>query len=347
MKRQRASILLIMLCLTSLCSGCASKWALQTESPKVPPQWPDSAGKTRIRHLMTITGFEQVGASLPGIVRAIVFGRSGNNLLNRPVATAVGADDRLAIADTGCRCVHLYIPAERNYLKLYGGPEEMRSPVGVTFDDELRLFVSDSARGAIDVFDRRGAFVFSLKKAGDAPLKRPTGLAWSPKKKTVFAVDSLAHKIYAFNTKGDLLFSFGERGDKKGQFNFPTHISFAPSGQLFVTDAMNFRIQSFDASGRFLFSFGRHGDGSGDFAMPKGVAADSAGIIYVVDGLFDNIQLFNGKGDFLLTLGGRGSGNGEFWLPSGIFFDDHDKLYVCDTYNKRLQVFQIERDQHE
>ena len=122
---------------------------------------------------MTIAGFEQVGTSLPNIVQYIVFGRAGDNLINRPVAAAVGKDERLAIADTGCRCVHLYIPAEHKYLKLYTtGSDEMRSPVGLTFDDELRLYVSDSGRSAIDVFDGRGAFVFFAEKSGRCPIEK-------------------------------------------------------------------------------------------------------------------------------------------------------------------------------
>ena len=62
--------------------------------------------------------------------------------------------------------MHLYIPAEHKYLKLYTtGSDEMRSPVGLTFDDELRLYVSDSG-GARSRYPRRrrGLRVFAEKK---------------------------------------------------------------------------------------------------------------------------------------------------------------------------------------
>ena len=347
---KRFTVLFTVLCAVAvLCAGCASKWALSTESPADPPLWHDDSNAVQVRHVATIGGFKETGTSAANILKYIVFGRMDEkNTIIRPVAAATGRDGRIAIADTGCACVHLYIPSEQLYRRIYSAnQEDFRSPVSVAFDDAFRLYVSDSIRGEILVFDRAGEHLFSIKNAGDVLLRRPTGLSYSPDKKRLYAVDTLANKIYAFTSEGALLFSFGEPGEKKGQFNFPTHIVTAPDGRLYVTDSMNFRVQIFDASGTFLSSFGHHGNGSGDFSMPKGIAVDKAGVIYVVDTLFDNIQMFNLTGGFLFTIGGRGTGHGEFWLPSGVFLDEQNKLYVCDTYNQRVQVFQITGERHD
>lgn len=326
-------------------SGCASKWSLITESPPEPRQWLDDSKTTRVRHLASVKGFKETGTSAPNFLKYIVFGRSSDNIIVRPVAVAKGPDDRLAIADLGCKCVHLYVPSEQRYRKIYSAhEEELQSPVSVAFDDQAKLYVSDSLMGVIFVFDREGEHLFTIRNAGYTPLRRPTGLSYSTSKKILYAVDTLANKIYAYTNEGSLLFSFGERGEKHEQLNLPTHITTSPDGRIYVTDAMNFRVQVFDASGTFLSSFGHHGNGSGDFAMPKGVAVDKAGVIYVIDALFDNIQLFNLTGRFLFTIGSQGSGPGEFWLPSGIFIDNHDGLYVCDTYNQRVQIFQLMRN---
>ena len=289
---------------------------------------------------MTLRGFRETGASFGFVVRTIVFGRPEDQEIVRPVAVATGTDGRIAIADIGSKCVHLFIPKEQRYFKVFTADSvELASPVGVAFDDESRLYVSDSILNRILVFDGQGTYLFSINP-GAAP-RRLTGLAYDRQKKTLYSVDTLGNRIYALTAKGDIAFSFGERGTGKGQFNYPTHIYRSASGLLYITDTMNFRIQVFDSSGRFVSAFGQHGDGSGDFAMPKGVASDSDGIVYVVDSLFDNIQLFSIYGEFLLTLGSRGSAQGEFWLPSGIFIDESDKLYVCDTFNQRVQIFQI------
>jgi DNA-binding beta-propeller fold protein YncE len=330
-----------------LTSSCASKWTLDAESPRQPLQWTDASGRPLLKHVAILNGFRENGSSPGSIVRSIIFGRARDSGFMQPVAVAVGPDGRLAVADAGCACVHLYVPGESRYQRILGSTaERLRSPVSVVFDDASRLYVSDSAAGAVFVFNDQGKAVHMLREAGSTPLHRPTGLAYARGPGVLYVADTAAHVIYAFNNLS-LLFTLGGRGVEQGRFNFPTHLHAGDNGAVHVTDSMNFRIQSFDGSGRILSSFGRHGDGSGDFSMPKGIAADREGVLYVVDTLFDNVQLFNEKGEFLLTVGRRGGSAGEFWLPSGIFLDGQDKLYVCDTYNQRIQVFQIMRERHE
>lgn len=343
-------LLLLFLCLAALSTaGCAPKWSLAVEAAADPPQWRDQENMARATYLGAIRGFKETGTTIPNILKYIVFGDStSDNAIVRPVATAVGLDNRIAIADLGCSCVHLYIPAEQKYVKIYrAARENLHTPVGVAFDDESRLFVSDSSGRVIYVFDRDGAPLSAINNAGNDALLRPTGLSYASAGKILYAVDTLANKVYAFDTTGAFLFSFGGAGEQQGKFNFPTHIVAHSDGRLYVTDAMNFRVQVFDASGTFLSSFGHHGNGSGDFSMPKGIAVDRTGVVYVVDNLFDNIQLFDLTGAFLFTIGGRGSGYGEFSLPSGLFLDGQDKLYVCDTYNQRVQMFHLTGDRHE
>jgi DNA-binding beta-propeller fold protein YncE len=342
--RKQLTYFLVVCCATALFSfGCASKWTMIVESPEKPPQWRDDSNTILATHLGTIGGFKETRTTIPHMLKYVVFGSTDeDNQIVRPVAATAGKNGRLAIADIGCKCVHLYIPLEQKYVSIRtAGKEDLRSPVSVAFDDESWLYVSDSMKAAIFVFDEAGKYRFTIKMAGSEPLLRPTGLSYASGKKVLYAVDTLANRIYAFDREGALLFSFGGPGDKQGQFNFPTHIVAEPDGRLFVTDTMNFRIQVFDSRGAFISSFGHHGNGSGDFAMPKGIAVDKAGVVYVVDTLFDNVQLFNTKGSLLFTIGTRGNDEGEFWLPSGAYLDSEDKLYVCDTFNHRVQFFQM------
>lgn len=343
-KQLQLTRLFTILCsLTVLCTGCASKWTLPVEPSAEPIQWRDGSNVTRATYLGSIREFKETGITVSGVLKAIVFGSNkSDNTIKRPVAVAVGRDDRVAIADLGCACVHLYVPSQQKYRRIYSaGKEELQTPVSVAFDDESRLYVSDSTRQAIYLFDREGAPISAIKTAGSETFQRPTGLTYASDKKTLYAVDTLAKKVYAFNVSGNLLFSFGGPGEQQGQFNFPTHIVMSPDGRVYVTDAMNFRIQGFDAAGKALSFFGHHGNGSGDFALPKGIAVDQAGVIYVVDNLFGNIQLFDATGSFLFTIGRGGTGDGEFSLPSGMFLADGSKLYVCDTYNQRVQIIKL------
>lgn len=342
-KKMQWRLFTVLMLVSLLSTGCASKWELRTEHPETALQWPYQPASAKVTYEMSLKGFERSRSS-DSLLKAIVYGGSGgdNDTFITPVSVAVGSDGRLAVADTGCRCVHLYISGGQQYLTLFSaGKEGLKSPVGVIFDDEMRLYVSDSLLGKVFIFDSDGRFLSSLYKAGSGYLKRPTGLAYNRSRNILYVVDTPENRVYAFNKKGELVFSFGERGYGEGQLNLPTNIFWSSAGAIYVTDSMNFRIQIFDESGGFLGYIGHHGDGSGDLAMPKGVAVDKDGIIYVVDALFDNVQLFNQQGDFLLTIGARGSDPGEFWLPSGIYIDDGGKLYVSDTYNRRVQIFRI------
>lgn len=328
--------------LAAALGACTSEWALRTAAPRAALQWPYAPAPAKLTYVRSLAGFDQA-ASARSVLAAVVYGAASkdSNAFVLPVAVATGEDGRIAVADTGRRCVHLYVPAERRYLRLTGSAQKrMQSPVGVAFDEQSRLYVADSA-GRLFAFDRQGVLRFAIDKAGERPLQRPTGLAYSPQRGWLYVVDTLAQAIYAFDAQGALALTIGQRGEGPGSFNFPTHIAWAPPGELYVTDTFNFRIQILDERGKYLGSFGHHGDGSGDLAMPKGVAVDKDGVVYVADGLLDNVQLFDRQGRFLLTLGRRGVDFGEFWLPTGMFLDRHDDLYVCDTYNRRVQVFHV------
>ena len=332
----------LLLALALASPGCASKWTVHTAPSPVALQWPYQPSRAKLTFVESLTGFSEQKGSQKAF-RAFVYGSDPQerNAFVLPVAVAKGGDGRIAVADMGRRCVHLYLPGTKKYLRLSGQKGgRIVSPVAVIFDEALQLYVSDSA-GRILGFGPEGELRFTVTSAGEDALLRPTGLAYSPPRKLLYVVDTLANKVHAFDTNGAFVFSFGQRGEAANQFNFPTHIVRSPQGELYVTNSLAFRIEIFDEDGLPLGSFGRHGDGSGDLAMPKGIAVDRDGVVYVVDSLFDNVQLFNRHGDFLLTLGRRGTDPGEFWLPSGAFIGDNDDLYVCDTYNRRIQVFRI------
>ncbi len=323
-------------------SGCAPKWAVNYETPDMEIQWPYPPAKPVVKHQKNIKGFRETEAVT---LKSIIHGRE-EIIIQRPSAIAVGDDGRFAIADTECMCVHLYMPSEQKYIMITTAKnDELNSPVGLVFDEEFRLYVSDSALGGVFVYDAKGEFLHSIKNFNGIKLKRPTGVAYNTRKKLLYIIDTLEHRFYAVNKEGRIVFFRGSRGEGDGDFNFPTHAFWSDRDMLYITDSMNFRVQAFGSDGKFMFRFGQHGNGSGDFAMPRGVAADMDGVIYVVDSLFDNVQLFDENGEFLLTVGGRGYFHGEFWLPSGMFVDNKSNtLYVCDTYNRRVQVFQIMRN---
>ncbi len=364
-----AGIALVIVLLAVL-SACSATFTPRVEPSQVTLQWPFPPNPAKLTYLRSLTGFTPK-ASAGRSLRAFVIGKESADLNSfvLPVAVAVGTDGRIAVADMGRRCVHLYLPDGRatgkrpeesgratgkrpeesgRYVRLTGSPEEpIVSPIALAFDDASQLFLTDSS-GKVFGFGAQGELLWVSRAAGATRWQRPTGLAYSPQSRLLYVVDTLAHRVVGLHTDGTPELSFGGRGEGVESFNFPTHIfhtvagGVSGAGVLFVTDTLNFRISAFDESGKPLGVFGRHGDGSGDLAMPKGLAADRDGVLYVADSIFDNVQLFDREGRFLLTLGRRGTAPGEFWLPSGVFVSPGGELYVADTYNHRVQVFRIQ-----
>jgi DNA-binding beta-propeller fold protein YncE len=214
------------------------------------------------------------------------------------------------------------------------------SPVGIALDDKEMIYVSDSELNRIFVYEpKKRRLVRTI--GGPGQFQRIAGIAFHPKLHRLYAVDTLANQITVLDSDGKTVKTFGRRGVKEGELNFPTHITVDSEGLLYITDSMNFRVQIFDSEGGFQGTLGKLGTTLGSFSKPKGVAVDKEGHVYVVDGIYDTIQIFNRKGDLLMNFGQTGEKEGDFWLPAGIAIDMKNRIYVADTYNKRVQVFQF------
>jgi len=302
---------------------------------RVPPSrlvWPAPPAEARIRFVRSISPEAVKGP--PSLMKKFwrtIVGAPDPDYMSQPYGIAVGPDRKVYVADTFGGVVHAYDLAKPGYSTI---DVKGRSLVGVAAAAG-RLFLTDSAAGAVMGVDLKGRVLWTLgRKFG---LGRPTGIVWGGDR--LYVVDTLHHNVFFVSPDGAYLGAFGMQGSGPGQFNYPTNIARGADGTLYVTDTMNFRVQAFNAEGRFLGMFGRLGDGAGDFDKPKGVALDSAGHVYVVEGMNDVVQIFDRSGRLLLVFGESGSADGQFWLPTGITIAD-DMVYVADSANRRVQVFE-------
>jgi DNA-binding beta-propeller fold protein YncE len=154
-------------------------------------------------------------------------------------------------------------------------------------------------------------------------------------------VDTYGHDIKVYGKDGRLLRTLGSRGDKPGEFNYPTYLVLA-NGNLYVSDTMNARVQVLDAeTGHSKLVIGELGLNVGNLVRPKGVAVDSEGDIYVVESYFDRLLVYNKEGQFLMPIGSEGQRIGEFYLPAGVWIDSHNQVFVADMMNGRVMLFQF------
>jgi DNA-binding beta-propeller fold protein YncE len=301
--------------------------------------WPLPPETPRIQYLRSIAAPQDLGIKKSFFRKvAEFFVGQTEERIQQPYGIAVDPEERIYIADSALRVVHVFDLGKGRYRAIRGaGKDEFQFPLGVTLDSLGRLYVSDVERRAVFGLNRRGKGFLRIS----AGLQRPTGLAYNPQNDLLYVVDTASHEIHVYDLAGKPRFAFGGRGDAEGQLNFPTNIAVDREGTLYVTDSMNFRVQLFQPDGTFISQFGRLGDALGDLARPKGISVDSEGHVYVVEGLYDVINVYDREGGrLLLTFGGPGRGPGEFWLATGLFIDARDRIYMADSYNSRIQVFQ-------
>ncbi|MCL4523126.1 MAG: 6-bladed beta-propeller [Acidobacteria bacterium] len=279
-----------------------------------------------------------------GKLMEIVAGPAERPRLVRPLGITEDSRGRLIIADPGQRVVHLLDIEKREYKFIARGKNRaFQSPVGVAVDGRDNIYVSDSARGEISVFDAKGKFLRVIgEKTGTGPLQRPTGIAVDPLGRRLFVTDTLQHQVLVYDLEGKWIRTIGRRGAEIGEFNFPTFLALS-GGRLYVVDSMNFRIQMFSPDGKALGTFGHLGNRSGTLNRPKGIGVDSDGNIYVVDALFETVQVFDSEGKLLYYFGSSGSKPGQFVLPTGIYINPRNLIYVADSYNRRVQIFRYRR----
>jgi DNA-binding beta-propeller fold protein YncE len=264
--------------------------------------------------------------------------------LLRPFATTLDSIGRLLVADPGQHGVHVYDFEKQKYQFLKGTRKQpLDSPIDVACDVNDDIYVSDSMRKSIFVFDKRGRLLRTIGGTDvDSRLERPTGMTLDRAAHRIYVTDTLRHQMLMFTTDGHLIRTIGKRGAGPGEFNFPTAVTIS-KGVVYVVDAMNFRIQSFTPNGEFLNAFGQLGNQTGSLNRPKGIAADTDGNLYLVDALFETVQVFDPVGRLLYYFGSTGTGPGQFRLPSGIAIDNRNIIYVADSQNRRVQVFRYRR----
>jgi sugar lactone lactonase YvrE len=321
-------------------SGCTAPAGPLFPPPEKPVVWPKPPDRARVRYVGQLAAAGDLGArkSAGESWNEFWFGPNEPAEMVCPYGVAVSADgDRLAVADTGGRCVHLFDLARRDYRRYeaFGSPPRpLEAPVAVAWAGDA-LWAADAKLPAIVRYDRshRGALVTKSE------LVRPSGMAISGDRCIV--ADAGAHAIFVFDLSGALINRFGTRGAATGELNYPSQLAVAGDGSIVVADALNFRVQRFSPEGAAWGAFGRKGDAAGDFALPKGVAIGSEGNVWVSDAHFENVQAFTPDGQLLMTFGGEGHGPGEFWLPAGLCIDSKRRLWVADSYNKRVQVFEL------
>ena len=257
------------------------------------------------------------------------------------VAVACDSQDRVYAYS---RSEHplVVLDCEGNFLSSWG-EDVLNCAHGITIDAEDNVYCVDCGDHCVYKFDCRGELVMTLgtpgkpadKDSGD-PFNQPTGAAIASTGE-LFVSDGYGNaRVHKYSPDGELLLSWGERGDGPGQFALSHGVQVDRYDRVWVCDRENHRIQIFDDNGNFLAEWT-------GFRLPTTLFFDPHADAVFVAELERRVSIYTLGGELIAQWGGcqKSETPGEFLGgPHGIWMDSHGDLYVGEALpSGRLQKF--------
>lgn len=225
---------------------------------------------------------------------------------------------------------------KRSSVDIFAGErpsDDLSKPYGVATDRAGRVYVTDTLKRAVFVFDEALKQVTVIGK-NNLALRVPAGVAVDAMQK-MYVIDTGHDAVLVFDSADRLVTSFG-----KEVLNNPSGIVIDDAkGRVYVVSSRTHRVEVFSLSGRHLFGFGGRGAVPGMFNYPMGIAMDNFGSLYVVDSANFRIQVFNSEGVFIREFGRIGTEPGTFSRPKGVAIDFMGNVYVTDAAFNNFQIF--------
>jgi hypothetical protein len=251
----------------------------------------------------------------------------------------------------------------------------------VKVDPQDNIWVTDKGSDMVIKFNPEGrvTMVFGRKQEaseeGTGPLKKVqpplppedglfrqvTDVVWDAAGNTYISDGYINSRIAKVDKEGKWLKSWGEPGDKPGQFNTPHSIAVDAEGNVYVADRGNARIQVFDGEGKFLRQIvidvpidpdARPAIGN-RLAQPSGARKPGAPwaicitpaphqVLYSADAFPGRIYKLSLDGKVLGMLGKSGKQLGEFGWIHEMACPSENELYVAEILNWRVQKLILE-----
>jgi len=251
----------------------------------------------------------------------------------------------------------------------------------VKVDPQDNIWVTDKGSDMVVKFNPEGrvVMVFGRKQEasdeGTGPLKevkpplppedglfrQVTDVAWDAKGNTYISDGYINSRVAKVDKEGTWLKSWGEPGDKPGQFNTPHSIAVDSEGNVYVADRGNGRIQVFDGDGKFLRQIvidvpvdadARPAIGN---KVPNPSPSRKPGtpwaicitppphqVLYSSDAFPGRIYKLSLDGKVLGVLGKTGKQLGQFGWIHEIACPSENELYVAEILNWRVQKLVLE-----
>ncbi len=289
-------------------------------------------------HAKKIARPTSILASIRDELVTLAYGRA--RVMGEPHQVTTDSMLRVVISDPDLRAVHVFDPEGKTSFSILGDQgRRLQLPAGVATDAEDNIYIADSERGMVLVYNQHGQFVRYIGRLrGENMYERPTGIAIDRNAGRLYLADTPRNLVFILDLQGNVLKRVGKdrHGNGSGEFVSPTQIAVSNHG-IVVLDAEQSRIQVLDLDGNRTACY-RVLPG---VARANGLAVDRDGNIYISYVARSIVAVYKPDGTPMGTFGQSGSRIGEFLVPSGLWVDAGNRIYVADAANARVRVFQL------
>lgn len=164
----------------------------------------------------------------------------------------------------------------------------------LAFDAEGNLYVGDSGRGQVLVYDaalRQLKARIGRKGSGQGELSAITAIAVDAEHVYVADRDGLA--VQVFTRYGRFLRGWGRHDVGTENVSVPHGLAVDAKGRVVLIDTMRQEIKYFDPKGRMIDRFGGYGARPGDVAFPTDVSIDRRGRVCLADSGNRRVQVLS------------------------------------------------------
>lgn len=327
-----AAALAVLALLGGCARQTASGPSAEPAQPIVWPQPPEQARIAYVQSIYRPADFGIKVGAFARFGRWLTGSEKGNEPLIKPFGIALDEDDNICLTDTGANVVCFYDRTKKQWrrwdrignirfsapvavAKRHGVIYVADSALGkvVAFDQNAKLvfqitnhlehpaglailgdqlFVADSRRHCVVVFDLRGSYRSEFGRRGTGPgeFNFPTHLT-ADAAGTLYVTDSMNGRVQMLDAQGRFKAQAGILGDRPGQFGRPKGVAVDSFGHLYAIDALFDNLQVFDQGGRILLSVGAAGPKPGEFWLPNGVAISRTNEIFITDSYNRRVQI--------------------------------------------------------
>jgi DNA-binding beta-propeller fold protein YncE len=327
-------------------TGCASEQRCKYV-PSKQIFFPPAPDDPHIQFLTGINSSEDIGVlKKQGSLSLVVTGKERPDIIKK-LGKAYGIavyKGKIYLAEGMGRRISIVDPVNGTIDELEGTKDSkgaLSYPVNLAFDDDGNLYVVDTGRKEIVVYDRFGNFKTSFGK-------KDKGKITDVKiyKGKLYALDMNNNVVRVLDrTTGEQIDEIGKSENPAQRLALPGNFTMDTDGNLYIANIASNKVVKMDLDGNYIGSFGGVGDRMGEFAKPKGITLDSNKYIYVVDGGTNLVQMFNDKFNLLTFFGWPGLEFGSLNGPAGIVTStenlDYFKKYAAPGFKLETLIYVV------